>query len=103
VFGDSKADVNGLVRRHLGARKASFAPMDEAVVITKMEYGGITAVGLPTDWPILIDKTVADSTLIITGSGIRKSKLVTSGKFLASLPNAVVLEGIGLKRSVQHI
>jgi len=95
IFGNTRADVNGLVRRHLGARKASFAPMEEAVALTKMEYGGITAVGLPIDWPILVDKVVADSTEVVIGSGIRKSKLVVTGKFLATLPNAVVLEGLG--------
>ena len=95
IFGNARADVNGLVRRHLGARKASFAPMDEAVNLTKMEYGGITPAGLPTDWPILVDKVVADSSEVIIGSGIRKSKLAVTGKFLANLPNAVVLEGLG--------
>lgn len=95
IFGNTRADVNGLVRRHLGARKASFAPMEEAVVLTKMEYGGITAVGLPSDWPILIDQAVADSAEVIIGSGIRKSKLVVAGKFLANLPNAVVLKELG--------
>lgn len=95
IFGNTRADVNGLARRHLGARKASFAPMNEAVTLTKMEYGGITPVGLPADWPILIDKAVADSSEVVIGSGIRKSKLIVTGKFLANLPNAVVLEGLG--------
>ena len=31
VLATSRADVNGLVRRHLGARKASFAPQDVAM------------------------------------------------------------------------
>lgn len=95
IFGNTRADLNGLIRRHLGARKASFAPMEEAVTLTKMEYGGITAVGLPADWPTLIDKAVADSAEVVIGSGIRKSKLVVTGKFLAGLPGAVVLEGMG--------
>ncbi len=99
IFGNTRADVNGLVRRHLGARKASFAPMEEAVALTKMEYGGITPVGLPADWPILIDKAVADSPEVVIGSGIRKSKLIASGKFLAGLPNATVLEGLGTIKS----
>jgi len=95
IFGNMRADVNGLVRRHLDARKVSFAPMQEAVDLTKMEYGGITPVGLPSDWPILIDKAVAEAAEVIIGSGIRKSKLIASGKFLVSLPNVVVLEGMG--------
>ncbi|MFA6601938.1 MAG: YbaK/EbsC family protein [Candidatus Paceibacterota bacterium] len=98
IFGNTRADVNGLVRRHLDARKASFAPMDEAVNLTGMEYGGITAVGLPIEWPILIDKAVAEASQVVIGSGIRSSKLVVSGKFMASLPNAVVLENLGAKK-----
>ncbi|MDT5281632.1 MAG: hypothetical protein QOJ20_2827 [Mycobacterium sp.] len=47
VLATTRADVNGVVRKHLGARKISFAPMDTAVSLTGMEYGGITPVGLP--------------------------------------------------------
>ena len=43
----TRADVNGVVRRRLGARKASFAPVDDTLAATGMEYGGITPVGLP--------------------------------------------------------
>lgn len=95
VLGNARADVNGLARRHLGARKVSFAPMEEAVALTGMEYGGITPIGLPADWPILVDGAVAASGQVIIGSGIRKSKLIVSGKSLANLPGAVVLEGLG--------
>ena len=45
VLATHRADVNGVVRRHLGARKISFAPMDDAVGLTGMEFGGITPVG----------------------------------------------------------
>jgi prolyl-tRNA editing enzyme YbaK/EbsC (Cys-tRNA(Pro) deacylase) len=91
VRGSDRADVNGVVRRHLEARKLSFAPMDAAVELTGMEYGGITPVGLPADWPILVDRSVAGHERLIVGSGIRGSKLLVSGAFLASLPNAEVL------------
>jgi len=95
ILGHTRADVNGLARRHLDARKASFAPMEEAVALTKMEYGGITPVGLPADWPILVDGAVAAAEHVIIGSGIRKSKLIIPGKILAVLPGAVVLPGLG--------
>lgn len=91
VRGSDRLDVNGAVRRHLGARKLSFAPMDDAVALTGMEYGGITAIGVPSDWPILVDESVAAHDRLIVGSGIRGSKLLVSGAFLASLPNAEVL------------
>ena len=95
ILGSTRADVNGLARKTLDARKVSFAPMEMAVEKSAMEYGAITPVGLPNDWPILIDKAVADSELVVIGSGIRGSKLVVSGKFLSDLPNAQVLEGLG--------
>lgn len=91
VRGSDRADVNGVVRRHLDARRLSFAPMDDAVALTGMEYGGITPVGLPADWPILVDESVASHERLIVGSGIRGSKLLVRGAFLASLPNAEVL------------
>ena len=59
VAATTRADVNGLVRRHLDARKASFAPVEAVTAATGMEYGGITPVGLPAGWPVLVDEAVA--------------------------------------------
>ncbi|RBY94213.1 hypothetical protein DQ244_02375 [Blastococcus sp. TBT05-19] len=91
----TRADVNGLVRRHLGARKASFAPQDVAVAESGMAYGGITPVGLPAGWPVLVDAVVAAADLVVIGSGTRGSKLAVPGSLLASLPAGEVLEGLG--------
>jgi prolyl-tRNA editing enzyme YbaK/EbsC (Cys-tRNA(Pro) deacylase) len=90
----TRVDVNGFVRRHLDARKVSFAPMDTAVELTSMEYGGITPFGLPADWPLLVDAAVAAVPLVVVGSGIRGSKLVVPGAALGALPNAQVLDGL---------
>ncbi len=57
-----------------------------------MEYGGITPIGLPAAWPVLVDQAVADAGLVVIGSGIRASKLLLDGAELAKLPNATVLE-----------
>ncbi|MFF9020009.1 YbaK/EbsC family protein [Streptomyces eurythermus] len=92
----ARADVNGVVRRHLGARKASFAPMETATGETGMEYGGITPLGLPADWPVLVDSAVIDLPCVVIGSGRRRGKLLIPGKALAELPGAVVLEGLGV-------
>jgi prolyl-tRNA editing enzyme YbaK/EbsC (Cys-tRNA(Pro) deacylase) len=99
VLATTRADVNGIARHTLDARKVSFAPMEEAVSLSHMEYGAITPIGLPEDWPILIDKVVAHSGYIIVGSGVRKSKLAVEGKLLAQLPNAQVIEGLGQIKS----
>ncbi|WP_037319295.1 YbaK/EbsC family protein [Amycolatopsis orientalis] len=94
ILATTRADVNGVIKRRLDVRKASFAPMDEAVSLTGMQYGGITPVGLPGEWPILIDQRVADEPELIIGSGIRGSKLLISGPALASLPGAEVIDGL---------
>jgi hypothetical protein len=59
VLATTRADVNNLVRCRLDARKASFAPMDWAIAETGMEFEGITPIGLPTGWPVLIDEARA--------------------------------------------
>lgn len=96
VLATTRADVNGLARRQLGARKVSFAPMDDAVGLTGMEYGGITPIGLPADWPVLVDRAVAEAPRVVIGSGIRGSKLWLPGGVLAELPNAELVDGLGV-------
>ncbi|MCZ0994109.1 YbaK/EbsC family protein [Streptomyces noursei] len=87
----TRVDVNRTVRKHLGARKASFAPMETAVAETGMEYGGISPLGLPADWPVLIDEAVAAIPHVLIGSGRRRGKIILSGRFLTQLPGAEVL------------
>jgi prolyl-tRNA editing enzyme YbaK/EbsC (Cys-tRNA(Pro) deacylase) len=96
VTATTRADVNGLVRRHLGARKASFGPVDVVTSLTGMEYGGITPIGLPAGWPVLVDAAVAKLGTIVIGSGIRGSKLWLPGRLLADLPGAEVLPDLGV-------
>ncbi len=95
VLATTRIDVNGLVRRRLDARKASFAPQDEAVRLTGMEYGGITPVGLPPAWPLLVDPAVVAADHVVVGSGLRRSKLVLPGAAVADLPAVEVIEGLG--------
>jgi len=99
VLATTRADVNGLVRRALDVRKASFLPMDQAVERTGMEYGGITPVGLPPGWRVLVDARIPALPAIVIGSGVRRSKLVLPGGVLAALPGAEVVEGLGLELS----
>lgn len=92
ILATDRADINGVVRKTLDARRVSFAPMETAVSLSSMEYGGITPIGLPKEWPILVDTAVASSAHVVVGSGIRGSKVVVSGELLASLPGARVLD-----------
>ena len=91
VLATDRADVNKTVRKHLGVRKLSFASMDDAVAQTGMEYGGITPIGLPAEWPILVDAAVADTEWVVIGSGIRASKIAIRGGASITLPTAEVL------------
>ena len=95
VLATTRADVNGVVRRQLDVRKASFAPMEVAVAETAMEYGGITPIGLPDGWPVFLDAAVAVAPQVVIGSGVRRSKLVLTGDTLRRLPGVTVLEGLG--------
>lgn len=95
VLATTRADVNGVVRRRLDVRKASFAPLDETVEATGMEFGGITPVGLPAGWPVLVDPGVVAARRVVVGSGLRRSKLVLPGAAVADLPGAEVLAGLG--------
>ena len=96
IAATTRADVNGLVRRHLGARKASFAPVGDVTAAASMEYGGITPIGLPDGWPVLVDAAVAKTGSVVIGSGIRGSKLRLPGHLLAELPAAQILDGLGI-------
>lgn len=92
VPGDCRADVNGVIRRTLEAKKISFAPMEEAVRLTGMEFGAINPIGVPSEWPILLDERIAKLDHTVIGSGKRQSKLLVSGQLLASLPGVQVLD-----------
>ncbi len=88
VLATMRADVNGIIRRELDVRKCSFAPMDKAVRLTSMEFGGITPIGLPDGWPILIDDGVLEAGDVVLGSGLRRSKLLLPAAALLGLPHA---------------
>lgn len=94
VLATTRADVNSTVRKSLDVRKASFMPMERAVSETAMEFGGITPVGLPGDWPVLVDSRVVERPRVVIGSGLRRSKLRLPGALVADLPGAEVVQGL---------
>ena len=94
VRADTRADVNKRVRHLLDVRKASFLPMDRAVAESGMEHGGITPIGLPAGWRLLLDSRVVEVETAVIGSGVRRSKLLLPGALLADLPGAEVVEDL---------
>lgn len=90
ILATNRADINGTVRRHLDARKISFAPMDKATSLTQMEYGGITPIGLPDNWQLIIDEAVMKQEHVIIGSGIRGSKLLVESSVFKNLSNTTI-------------
>ncbi|MCU1537094.1 MAG: YbaK/prolyl-tRNA synthetase associated region [Humibacillus sp.] len=98
VLAVDRADVNRIVRRHLGVRKISFADQARAEELTGMQQGGITPVGLPAGWPVLVDARVVAAGPVVIGAGLRDAKLLVHGSTLADLPGATVLE-LAMERS----
>lgn len=94
ILADSRADLNGIVKRTLGIYKASFASTEKAVTATSMESGGMSPIGLPVTWPLLIDQRVIEVGQLYLGSGIRSSKLVVNGALLRQLPNAHIVDDL---------
>jgi prolyl-tRNA editing enzyme YbaK/EbsC (Cys-tRNA(Pro) deacylase) len=95
VRADTRAVVNNQAKRTHDVRKASLLSMDRAVEESGMEYGGITPVGLPEGWRLLVDAACLDIDAAIIGSGVRRSKLLIPGRLLGELPGAEVIENLG--------
>lgn len=89
---NSRINFKDVVRKQLDARVISLAPLDYVLKETQMEYGSITAIGLPSEWPVLIDSRLATLPRVIIGGGLVKSKLSLPGKALTEIPNAIVIE-----------
>jgi prolyl-tRNA editing enzyme YbaK/EbsC (Cys-tRNA(Pro) deacylase) len=95
VRADTRADVNNLVKRTLDVRKCSFLSTERAVDESGMEFGGITPIGLPPAWRILVDDACLGIQAAVIGSGVRRSKLLVPGRLLGDLPRGEVLAGLG--------
>ena len=95
---DTHADLNGVVKHTLEVSKVSFVPIDAAVEATGMESGGMSPIGLPDDWPLLVDQHVLSIPKLYLGSGIRPSKLVVDGSIFADIPGVRFVPGLGKPR-----
>lgn len=99
LLATTSLDVNTVVRREMGVRKASFARAEPTMQITGMEIGGVTPFGLPDDLPVLVDARVIEPDWIILGGGNRSSKLRVAPSALRALPSVRVVEGLAVPRA----
>lgn len=95
VLATTRLDVNGIVRKRLGTRKASFAGPEETIERSGgMEIGGVTPFGLPAELPVWIDARVMDRDRVIVGGGGRDRKILCPPSALAALPEAEVVDDL---------
>ena len=92
VLAHTRLDVNGIVRRRLGTRKASFASAEDTIERSGgMQIGGVTPFGLPQDLPIWIDERVMAREQVIVGGGSRDRKVLCPPATIAALAAAEVV------------
>ncbi len=95
VLASTRLDVNKVVRKRLGTRKASFAAAEETVERSGgMEIGGVTPFGLPDDLPVWIDAAVMERERVIVGGGSRDRKILCPPASLAAIPTAEVVDAM---------
>lgn len=94
VLATTRLDVNGVVRKTLGRKKASFASADETAARTGMQIGGVSPYGLPDGFPIWIDRRIMAVDPVIVGGGSRDRKLLVPPASLAALPGATVVDDL---------
>jgi prolyl-tRNA editing enzyme YbaK/EbsC (Cys-tRNA(Pro) deacylase) len=98
VLATNALDVNNVVRREIGVRKASFAAADPVRELTGQEIGGVTPFGLPAGLPILVDARVMEPDWIVLGGGNRSSKLRVDPETLRTLAGLRVVDGLAFER-----
>ncbi|MEZ5222072.1 MAG: YbaK/EbsC family protein [Ilumatobacteraceae bacterium] len=96
VLATHRLDVNGVVRKRLGTRKASFASSDDTMAATGMQIGGVTPFALPASMEIWVDAEVTRRDLLVLGGGSRSIKVKAAPAVLLALPNVTVVEGLAM-------
>jgi prolyl-tRNA editing enzyme YbaK/EbsC (Cys-tRNA(Pro) deacylase) len=101
LLATTSLDVNNVVRREMGVRKASFARAEPTMELTGMEIGGVTPFGLPDALPVLVDARAMEPDWIILGGGNRSSKLRLAPDALRALPLLRVVDGLATERRAE--
>ena len=94
VLATTRLDVNNVVRKKIGVKKASFASADQTRELTGMIIGGVTAFGLPADMPVWVDSRVMARTDIVLGGGSRSCKVRCHPDALRALPGVEIVDDL---------
>jgi prolyl-tRNA editing enzyme YbaK/EbsC (Cys-tRNA(Pro) deacylase) len=98
VLATTRLDVNRVVKKRMGVRKASFASGADTEQLTGMAIGGVTPFGLPHDLPLWVDGRVMTRDKIILGGGSRDRKILAPPAILTTL-GAEIVEGLAREPS----
>lgn len=94
VLATTRLDVNGVVRRRLGVKKASFASAEETRDLTGMMIGGVTPFALPDGLAVWVDRRVMDRPKVVVGGGSRSMKVLVDTEVFRVLPDTEVIEDL---------
>jgi prolyl-tRNA editing enzyme YbaK/EbsC (Cys-tRNA(Pro) deacylase) len=94
ILATTRLDVNGVVRRRMGVRKASFANAEQTRDVTGMEIGGVTIFGLPDTLPVWVDPRVVDKDWVVIGAGSRTAKIRLDPRQLVGVDGVEVVEDL---------
>ena len=94
LLATTKLDINKMIRKKLGARKVSFATIEETAKLTEMDIGGVTPLTLPSTLPLRVDSRVMQRNSIVLGGGNRSSKIKISPKIFQQTLNTEIVEGL---------
>ena len=94
LLATTRLDINKMIRKKLGARKVSFANIEETANLTEMDIGGVTPLTLPSTLPLWVDSKVMKRNSIVLGGGNRSSKIKVSPKIFNYTFNTEIVEGL---------
>ena len=94
LLATTKLNINSIIRKKLGARKVSFANIEETKKLTGMDIGGVTPLTLPKSLPLWVDLQVMKRSIIVLGGGNRSSKIKVSPKIFNYTLNTEIVEGL---------
>jgi len=101
VLSTTRLDVNHTVSDLMQVRRLSFASADETIALTGMMVGGVTVLALPDSMPLYIDAAVMEPEYVIIGGGSRSMKIRIAPENLRKIPNATVVDGLAVTKSIE--